>query len=150
MPKLTDDVLKQIRQVVKDTGSEVIKQPVELVGKAMEQVGLPVISASKEDKHQDDESARIEQLQRADKQRVERQSLVLKQELQSEITKWSKTREHSLVERRQEPVTPPQVTETLEPLVMPTAKPKKGTPNLGVKSAQQKAQPEMVGKRVSG
>ena len=153
---VAQSVAQQLKQLGEDVFETAKKQPQELAGKVLEQMGGGGSSSSGSQKvpQLSDEAKKLEEMKAADKARSEQLAAKIIQELEQEIEKWRRIREQQLQTRRQ----PPEQQEEEKkqetpPLVEPSTKPKRGLFGFWgrrIKSAQQQAQPEMVGRRVGG
>lgn len=153
---IAQNVAQQLKQLREDVFETVKKQPQELAGKALEQMGGGTFSTSGGQKtpQVSDEAKKLEEMKAADKVRSEQLAAKIVQELEAEIEKWRRKREQQLQVRRQPPEQQGREKEGEKPsLVEPSTKPKRGLFGFWgrrIKSAQQQAQPEMVGRRVGG
>jgi len=156
MSNVAKNVAQQLKQLGEDVFETAKKQPQELAGKALEQMGVGGSSqpGGQKTPQVSDEAKKLEEMKAADKARSEQLAARIVQELEQEIEKWRRVREQQLQTRRQ----PPEQQEEEKkqetpPLVEPSTKPKRGLFGFWgrrIKSAQQQAQPEMVGRRVGG
>lgn len=137
------------------------KQPGELAGSALEQMGIggPPATGGQQTPQVSDEAKKLAKMKAAERVRSEQLAAKVIQELDAEIEKRRRTREEQLKARRR---TPEQQEEEKKqeapPLVEPSTKPRRGLFGLPagrhsfwgrrIKSAQQQAQPEMAGRRV--
>lgn len=159
MPKqIAQNVLQQLKQIGEDT-FEGGKQAVsDTAGKALEQMGVGAAPGGKPTNQapsqQNAEQKRIQDLRVKDKIRSEQLASKLKTELGTEIEKWRRLREEQLRQRRELAAQDQAEKPPISPLKEPTPARKKGI--FGgffgrrIKSAQQQAQPETVGRRVGG
>jgi hypothetical protein len=156
MTNLPKNIAQQLKQLGEDVFETAKKQPQELAGKALEQMGMGGSSSSGGQKTPpvSDEAKKLEEMKAADKARSKQLAAKIVQELEAEVEKWRRIREQQLQARRQ----PPEQQEEEKkqekpPLIEPSTKPKRGLFGFWgrrVQSAQQQAQPEMVGRRVGG
>jgi len=163
MTNLPKNIAQQLKQLGEDVFETAKKQPQELAEKALEQMGMGSSSSSagKKTRQVSDEAKKLEEMKAADKARSEQLAAKIVQELEAEVEKWRRIREQQLQVRRQPPEQPEEEKKQEKPpLVEPSTKPKRGLFGLPagrqgfwgrrVQSAQQQAQPEMVGRRVGG
>jgi len=156
MTNLPKNIAQQLKQLGEDVFETAKKQPQELAGKALEQMGMGGSSSSGGQKtpQVSDEAKKLEEMKAADKARSKQLAAKIVQELEAEVEKWRRIREQQLQARRQ----PPEQQEEEKkqekpPLIEPSTKPKRGLFGFWgrrIKSAQQQAQPEMAGRRVGG
>ncbi len=156
MTNLPKNIAQQLKQIGEDVFETAKKQPQELAGKALEQMGIGASSTSGGQKmpQAGDEAKKLAEMKAADKAKSEQLAAKIVQELEAEIEKWRRVREEQLKARRQpsEQQEEEKKQET-PPLMEPSTKPKRGLFGFWgrrIKSAQQQAQPEMVGRRVGG
>jgi len=153
---IAQNVAQQLKQLGEDVFEKAKKQPQELAGKALEQMGIGSSSSSGGQKtpQASDEAKKLEEMKVADKARSEQLAAKIVQELEQEIERWRRIREQQLQARRQPPEQPEEEKKQEKPpLIEPSTKPKRGLFGFWgrrVKSAQQQAQPEMAGRRVGG
>lgn len=115
--------------------------------------GTNPLLAAQQKKLAEEQKLRLQQLEAKDEVESRALTAKLQRELETEIEKWRKIREEQLRQRRvaEQPETQTTVPPNKElPLI---SRPKRGL--FGgwgrrIKSAQQQAQPETVGKRVGG
>jgi len=160
---IAQNVARQLKQLGEDVFETAKKQPQELAGKALEQMGGGSSSSSGGQKtpQVSDEAKKLEEMKAVDEARSKQLAARIVQDLESEIEKWRRIREQQLQARRQPPEQEgEEKKQEKPPLVEPSTKPKRGLFGLPagrqgfwgrrVKSAQQQAQPEMAGRRVGG
>jgi hypothetical protein len=161
---IAQGVAQQLKQLREEVFEAVKKQPQELAGKALEQMGIGGSSAPGGPKlpQVSDEVRKIEEMKKADEETSRQLAAKIVQDLGVEIEKWRRIREQQLQARRGplEQKKEEKKQEKVPPLLEPSAKPKQGLSNLPagrhgfwgrrIKSAQQQAQPEMAGRRAGG
>ena len=159
---VAQNIAQQLKQLGEDVFETAKKQPQELAGKALEQMGVGGSSSSAGQKtpQVSDEAKKLEEMKAADEARSKQLAAKIVQELEAEIEKWRRIREEQLRARRQEAEQQEERKQGKPPLIEPSTKPKRGLFGLPagrqgfwgrrIKSAQQQAQPEMVGRRVGG
>jgi len=153
---IAQNVAQQLKQLGEGVFETAKKQPQELAGKALEQMGMGGSSppAGQKTPQASDEAKKLEEMKAADKAKSEQIAAKIVQELEAEIEKWRRIREQQLQARRQPERPEEEKKQEKPPLIEPSTKPKRGL--FGgfwgrrIKSAQQQAQPEMVGRRVGG
>lgn len=154
MPKtIIKNVAQQIGQLAGEVGETVKKQPGEMAGKVLEQMG---VSAGNPQTSQSpvatDEAAAKRQLEeRKTKEAVQSQQAAaqISRQLEQEIERLRQAREQQLRQRREVSAAaslPPEAPR------VPTSKPSRrfGMWGRRVKSAQDQALPETAGRRVGG
>jgi len=159
---VAQNIAQQLKQLGEGVFETAKKQPQELAGKALEQMGVGSSSSSGGQKtpQVSDEAKKLEEMKAADEARSKQLAEKIVQELEAEIEKWRRIREEQLRARRQEAEQQEERKQEKPPLIEPSTKPKRGLFGLPagrqgfwgrrIKSAQQQAQPEMVGRRVGG
>jgi len=153
---IAQNIAQQIKQLGEDVFETAKKQPQELAGKALEQMGGGSSSptAGQKTPQVSDEAKKLEEMKAADKARSEQLAAKIVQELEAEIEKRRRIREEQLKARRQEAEQQEERKQEKPPLIEPSTKPKRGL--FGgfwgrrAQRAQQQAQPEMAGRRVGG
>ena len=115
----------------------------------------PQALAEQQRKQDEVQAEQLQQMKAADETRSKQLSASIIKELEAEIAKYRQLRQQQLQQRRQQQVDQEAAaTEAgMSPLQEPTSKRKSGLLGGGgrrIKSAQQKSQPETVGKRTSG
>lgn len=160
MPKpIIKDIARQAKQIAEETISEVAKQPGEMAGKVLEQMGITSTknpAGQQKVTAQNEEQIKIDQMKAKDKAKTRQMESQLKKDLESEMARLRRLREEQLRQRREQksPIEEERSAQDQEqPLSEIHSKPKRGL--LGswgkrIKSAQQQSQPEMAGKRVGG
>jgi len=149
MPKkIARDVVRQLAQLAGETAGEIKKQPGEMAETTLEQLGVKPPEPSLE-KPKD---VKLEQLKQQKTIQTQRQITQVEQELhqlvaerQRQKEKWQQAQEGKMTKGKKE--------ETKEPTPVVPSKPKRrlfGFWSRRVKTAQEQAKPEMVGKRVGG
>ena len=156
MTNLPKNIAQQLKQLGEDVFETSKKQPQELAEKALEQMGMGSSSSfgGQKTPQVSDEAKKLEEMKAADKARSEQLAAKIVKELEQEVEKWRRIREQQLQARRQPPEQPEEEKKQEKPpLIEPSTKPKRGLFGFWgrrVQSAQQQAQPEMVGRRVGG
>ena len=156
MKVIAQNVAQQLKQLGEDVFETAKRQPGELAGKALEQMGTGGSSPSGGQKTPQvaDEARKLAEMKAADKARSEQLAAKIVQELEAEIEKWRRIREQQLQARRQPPKEQEEEKkQETPPLVEPSTKPKRGLLgfwNRRAQRAREQAQPEMVGRRVGG
>jgi len=157
MPKIiAQSVTQQLKQLREEVFETAKKQPGELAGKALEQMGGRSSSPTsvQETPQFSDEAKKLEEMKAADEAKSRQLAAKIVQELEAEIEKWRRIREEQLRARRQPPEQQQEEKkQKAPPVIEPSTKPKRGLFGFWgkrVKSAQQQAQPETVGRRIGG
>ena len=144
MPKtIIKNVAQQIGQLTGEIGEDIKKQPGEMAGKVLEQMGVSAAPAA------DAPKVNLEEMKAKEAAQSQQAASQISKQLEQEIDRLRKIREEQLRQRRKTstaPVPPQEVPAT------PTSKPSRrfGMWGRRVKSAQEQAQPETAGKRVGG
>lgn len=144
MPKtIIKNVAQQIGQLAGEIGEELKKQPGEMAGKVLEQMDISAVPAA------DAPKVNLEEMKAKEAAQSQQAASQISRQLEQEIEQLRKAREEQLRRRREVSTAPipPQ-----EASVSPTSKPSRrfGMWGKRVKSAQDQAQPETVGRRVGG
>lgn len=151
MPKrIARDVAWQIRKLGEETVKEAIKQPGEMANQALEQLGVtPSDSEGGAGQKQvaGSQKAKLAQMEAEDKVKSEEQAVRLRKSLEGEMKKSRLEREEELRQRREQPV---EAEAQAKPLAEVPSKPKRGLWGARIKKAEEKAQPEKVGRRIGG
>lgn len=161
MPKtIVQDVGRQLRQLGGNIFETAAKQPGEIAGKALEQLGLGGGKPAPGQVSQTAVAQQKEQIAKAgaeDKAQSEKQvSQIAGQlkQIEAEMDKQRKMREQQLAERRaaEQQALPPADEESGVPPVVSSRRSRGMFGGFGrrVKSAQQQSQPETAGRRVGG
>jgi len=152
---VAQNVAQQIKQLGEDVFETTKKQPQELAGKVLEQMGegSSFPSGGQKTPQVSDETKRLAEMRAVDEAKSRQLAAKIIQELEQEIEKWRQIREEQLRQRRQTPEPIVAATE-VQPLQEPTPKRRRGI--LGgfwgrrAQRAREQVQPEMAGRRVSG
>ncbi|MGB9706906.1 MAG: hypothetical protein ACPLXP_02435 [Microgenomates group bacterium] len=157
MPKklIPQNIAQQLKQLGEGVFETVKKQPEELAGKALEQLGVGGSPAgSQKTPSLGDEAKKLAEMKAADEVKSQQQAARIIRELEEEIEKWRRIREEQLKARRQPPQEQQQEKQGVSLLVEPSTKPKRGWLfgfwSRRAQRAREQAQPEMVGRRVGG
>jgi len=151
---LPKNVAQQLKQLGEDVFETAKKQPQKSAGKALEQMGGGSSSRAGGQKtpQMSDEAKKLEEMKAADKAKSEQLAAKVVRELEVEIEKWRRIREQQLQARRQPSAQQEEgKKQETPPLMEPSTKPKRGLFGFWgrrIKTAQQQAQPETVGRRV--
>lgn len=161
MPKaIAQDVARQLKQLGENVFETAKKQPTEMAGKVLEQMGVttgkPVAGQAKTANIQDLEKQKISQRAKFDKETSERKVSQVRDELTSEMKRLRLIREEQLHRRREapQPTAEQLATQQEAPPPVVTTKKKRGLfagfGSRRIKTAQEQFQPETVGRRVGG
>lgn len=161
MPKaIAQDVARQLKQLGENVFETAKKQPGEMAGKVLEQMGVttgkPVAGQTKTANTQDLVKQEIGQRAEADKQMSQQKMSQVRDELTNEMKRLRLIREEELRRRREVPeLTPEQLAAQQEsaPPVVSTKRKRglfAGFGSRRIKTAQEQFQPETVGRRVGG
>jgi len=154
MSNVAKKAAQQLRQLGEDIFETAKKQPQELAGKVLEQMGGGGSSpfGGQKAPQVSNEAKKLEEMKATDKVRSEKLAVKIVQKLEAEIEKWRRIREEQLKARRQQEEQQKEgKKKETPPLVEFSTKPKRGLFSFWgrrIKSAQQQAQPETVGRRV--
>lgn len=154
MPKtIIKNVAQQIGQLAGETFETVKKQPEEMAGKVLEQMGVSAANpqTSQPTASQTDEAAakaRLGEMKAQEAAQSQQAAAQISHQIEQEIDQLRKNREEQLRQRREAVAAP---APTQEAPVIPTSKPgRQFGGGRRVKSAQEQAQPETAGRRVGG
>jgi len=153
---IAQNVAQQLKQLGEDVFETAKKQPQELVGKALEQMGKggSFSFGGQKTPQTSDEAQKLEEMKAVDEEKSKQLAGKIVKELEVEIEKWRRVREEQLKARRQQSEQQEEEKkQETPPLVEPSTKPKKGLFGFWsrrAQRAQQQAQPEMAGRRVGG
>jgi len=154
---IAQNMAQQLKQLGEDVLETARKQPQELAGKVLEQMGggSPPPSGSQKIPQVSDEAKKLEEMKAVDRGRSEQLAGKIVQELEAEIEKWRRIREEQLKARRQqEEQKKEEKKQETPPLIEPSTKPKRGLFfgfwGRRAQRAREQTQPEMAGRRVGG
>lgn len=144
MPKqIIKNVAQQIGQLTGEMGENIKRQPQEMAGKVLEQIGVAVAPAI--------EAPEINLAQRKAQNEAQSRQVAsqISRQLEQEIEQRRQIREEQLRQRRE---ASKSTIKSSEAPVIPTSKPSRrfGLWGKRIKSAQDQAQPETAGRRVGG
>lgn len=154
MPKqIIKNVASQIGLLAGETLETVKKQPGEMAGKVLEQMGVSAGNpqTSQPTASQTDEAAakaRLGEMKAREAAQSQQAAAQISHQIEQEIEQLRKAREEQLRQRRAAAPAPAPVQEAV---VAPTSKPgRQFGGGRRIKSAQEQAQPETAGRRVGG
>lgn len=149
MPKqIAQDVARQVKQIGEEVVKETIKQPGEMAGQVLEQLGVtPPTGGAGRKQVADSQKAKLVQMEVEDKAKSEEQIARLKKGLEEEMKKSRLKREEELRQRREQPA---EAKAQAKPLTEVSSKPKRGLWRRRIQRAEEKARPEKVGRRIAG
>lgn len=144
---------RQIRELGGETVKEMAKQPGEMAGRALEQLGVTSPTGGAGQKQvADSQKAKLAQMEAEDKAKSEKQSARLRKSLEGEMKKSRLEREEELRQRRKQPEVTEEEKKAAEAKVhgVPEVSSKQKRGLRQIKRAEEKARPEKVGRRIGG